>query len=141
MNVKFQKAFTLTELLIVVTVFVMVAVVAVPRHLAINSEVRAGSVSALSSHVENAARLTNRVWVAAGQPDSVVIEGRVIDMRNGFPTDQSIRDVVIDGGEFLFNDGYWKHHETARDEHCAVLYIPPSAPGGQVQVISYTDGC
>ncbi len=128
-------------MLTVVTGFVLLTAVAVPRHLALNSESRTDSVSALASHVENSARLTNRVWQSAGQPPSVVIEGRVIDMRYGFPTDQSIRDVVVDGGEFLFNDGYWKHLDTSRDQHCAVLYIPPSAPGGQVQVISYTDGC
>ena len=136
-----QKGFTLTELITVVAVATLMAAVAVPRYAALNSESRESSVLALAAHVENSARLTNRVWAAAGEPNDVVIEGRVIDMQHGYPTDQSISNIVINNGDYLFNDGYWKHQDTSRDEGCAVLYIPPVVDGGQYQVISYTDGC
>lgn len=136
-----HRGFTITELIIVVAAATLMAAVAVPRHLALNSETRLSSISALAAHVENSARLTNRVWESAGQPDEVVIEGRIIDMRHGYPTDQSIGEIVVNNGDYRFSDGYWKHQETSRDDRCAVLYMPPSADRGQFQVISYTKGC
>ena len=136
-----QKGFTLTELITVVATGALMAALAVPRYLALNTQTRISSVTALASHVENTARLTNRVWNSAGEPDNVVIEGRVIDMQYGFPTDQAIGDVVVNNGDYLFGNGYWKHQETARDKGCAVLYIPPVTDRGQFQVITYTDGC
>ena len=136
-----QKGFTLTELITVVAVATMMAAFAVPRYVALNTESRLNSVLGLAVHVEGSARLINRVWTAAGEPESVVIEGRVVDVRHGYPTDQSIENVVINNGDYQFSDGYWKHQGTSRDDSCAVLYIPPAADGGQYQVISYTDGC
>ncbi len=136
-----QKGFTLPEILTVTSVMVVLAVVSVPRFAALNSETRLSSVTALAIHVENSAKLTNRVWESAGHPSQIVIDGRIIAMQNGYPTDQSIGNVVIDGGNYLFNDGYWKHLDTSRDQRCAVLYIPPAVEGGQFQVIPYTTDC
>ncbi|MBT8078410.1 MAG: type II secretion system GspH family protein [Gammaproteobacteria bacterium] len=136
-----QKGFTLTELIIAVAIFALMAAIAVPRYAAINTQTRQASIEALASHVNNSARLTNKVWSSAGSPDEIVIEGRIIDIEHGFPTDQSIGSIVVNNGDYLFGDGYWKHKQTGRDERCAVLYIPPAADGGQYQVISYTEGC
>jgi prepilin-type N-terminal cleavage/methylation domain-containing protein len=141
MNMTSHRGFTITELITVVAAASLLAAVAVPRYLALNSETRLRSISALATHVENSARLTNRVWESAGQPTQIVIEGRIIDMRHGYPTDKSIGGIVVNNGDYEFRDGYWKHQETARDDRCAVLYMPPSADKGQFQVISYTEGC
>ena len=136
-----QKGFTLTEVIIVVATVSLMAAIALPQYAALNSETRQESVTALAAHVQKSAALTNKVWESAGQPDQVVIEGRVIDMAHGYPTEQSIASIVINNGDYAFGNGYWKHQETARNEACAVLYIPPSVDGGQIQVISYTQDC
>jgi hypothetical protein len=81
------------------------------------------------------------VWKATGQPLRLTLDGRTVDMHHGYPTDGSIAEIVVMSSEFEFADGYWKHTQSAADQGCAVLYIPPPNPATEATVISYTDGC
>ncbi len=138
---RFQRAFTFSELLIVVAALAMLAAAAVPRFIAINSEIRAGAVAALAVNVQSSANLTNRIWLSNGQPARLMVDGRVLEMRFGFPTENSISEIVINNGAFVFNDGYFKHRDLLTEQGCAVLYIPPSNPESSPIVIPYIDGC
>ncbi len=138
---RFQRAFTFSELLIVVAALAMLAAAAVPRFIAINSEIRAGAVEALAVNVQSSANLTNRIWLSNGQPARLMVDGRVLEMRFGFPTENSISEIVINNGAFVFNDGYFKHRDLLTEQGCAVLYIPPSNPESSPVVIPYIDGC
>ena len=138
---KLQHGFSATDLLVAVTVLVMLAAIAVPRFSTINSESRVNAVRSLAANVESSAQLTHRVWQSAGRPNFLNIEGDVIEMGYGYPTDQSIRKVIIERDNFLFEDGQWAHRERDNDPGCSVLYIPPSESSTGVQVVSYTDGC
>ena len=138
---RLQKAFTFTELLIVVSVMAMLAAAAVPRFHAINREIRAGAVEALAVNVESSARLTNRIWLSNNRPARVTADGQLLEMRFGYPTENSISEVVINSGDFVFKDGYWKHQELLSTQGCAVLYIPPPNPDVDPVIITYTDGC
>ncbi len=138
---KSQHGFSATDLLVAVTVLVILAAVAVPRYSTINSESRASAVRSLAANVESSANLTHRVWRSAGESNFLNIEGDIIEMSYGYPTDQSIRKVVIERDTFLFSDGQWAHRERDNDPGCSVLYIPPSESSTGVQVISYTDSC
>lgn len=136
-----QEAFTLSELMVVVAVLAMFTVAAVPRFLSISKEIRAGAVEALAANVESSARLTNRVWLSNSRPARLTVDGQVLEMRFGYPTENSIRKVVVDSGDFMFNEGYWKHRDMASAPGCAVLYIPPPNPESEAVVISYAKGC
>ncbi|MCH6549680.1 MAG: prepilin-type N-terminal cleavage/methylation domain-containing protein [Proteobacteria bacterium] len=136
-----QRAFTFTELLIVVAVLAMLAAAAVPRFVAINKDIRAGAVEALATNVRSSAHLTNRIWLSNGRPARLTVDGRMLEMRFGYPTESSIREVVVTSGDFLFKVGYWQHRELLSAPGCAVLYIPPPNPESEPVVISYTDGC
>ncbi|TDJ10596.1 MAG: prepilin-type N-terminal cleavage/methylation domain-containing protein [Gammaproteobacteria bacterium] len=136
-----QRAFTFTELLIVVAVLAMLAAAAVPRFAAINKDIRAGAVEALATNVQSSAHLTNRIWLSNGRPARLTVDGRMLEMRFGYPTESSIREVVVTSGDFLFKVGYWQHRELLSAPGCAVLYIPPPNPESEPVVISYTDGC
>ena len=136
-----QRAFTFTELLIAVAVLALLTAGAVPRFFAINKEMRIGAVDALAANVESSAELTNRIWVSNGRPASLSVDGRTLDMRFGYPTDNSISEVVVMSNEFLFADGYWRHKESSATSGCAVLYIPPSNPDVEPAVITYKEGC
>lgn len=136
-----QKAFTFLELLIAVAILVMLTAAAVPRFYAINREVRSGAVKALAANVESSAQLTNRIWLSNERPPRLTVDGQLLEMRYGYPTENSISDVVINSGDFVFADGYWKHRESLSEPGCAVLYIPPSNPQTEPVVITYTDGC
>ena len=136
-----QRAFTFTELLIVVAVLAMLAAAAVPRFAAINKDIRAGAVEALATNVQSSAHLTNRIWLSNGRSARLTVDGRMLEMRFGYPTESSIREVVVSSGDFLFKVGYWQHRELLSAPGCAVLYIPPPNPESEPVVISYTDGC
>jgi prepilin-type N-terminal cleavage/methylation domain-containing protein len=136
-----QRAFTFSELLIVVAVLAMLAAAAVPRFYAINSEIRAGAVEALAVNVQSSAHLTNRIWSSNGRPARLMADGQVLDMRFGFPTENSIGEIVVNSGDFVFQDGYFNHRDLLSTRGCAVLYIPPPDPDSEPVVISYTDGC
>ena len=138
---KSQGGFTATDLLVAITVLALMAVVAVPRFSAVNSETRARAVRSLAANVESSAELTHRVWRTAGYSDFLNFEGDVIEMSNGYPTGQAIRKVVIERDDFIFSNGQWAHRETNSSPGCSVLYIPPSLSSMGVQVVSYTEGC
>ena len=140
-QMKSQNGFSATDLLVAVTVLVMLAAVAVPRYSTINSKSRVSAVRSLAANVESSAHLTHRVWRNVGYLEFLNIEGDVIEMTYGYPTDQSIRKVVIERDNFIFTNGQWAHRERDNDPGCSVLYIPPSEASTGVQVISYTDGC
>jgi prepilin-type N-terminal cleavage/methylation domain-containing protein len=139
--VSLQRAFTFTELLIVVAVLAMLAAAAMPRFVAINKEVRAGAVEALATNVRSSAHLTNRIWLSNGRPARLTVDGQMLEMRFGYPTENSISEVVVNSGDFLFKVGYWQHKELMSTPGCAVLYIPPPNSESEPVVISYTDGC
>ena len=136
---KSEAGFTFTELLTAVTILVMLAAVAVPRHAMLNSDHRSTAVKALEANVRSSAQLSRKVWLATGKPSRLSLDGRTVDMRHGYPTQSSINDLVMMGDEFRFAEGYWKHADS--EEGCAVLYIPPSTPKSGAEIISYTDGC
>lgn len=138
---KSQAGFTFTELLTAVTVLAMLAAVAVPRYAMINSESRSQSVRSLAASVRSSADLSHKVWKATGKPVRLTLDGRTVDMRFGYPTDSSIAEIVVMGGEFEFADGYWKHVESEAGQGCAVLYIPPPNGEADATVLTYTDGC
>ena len=138
---RLQRAFTFSELLIAVAVLAILAAAAVPRFIAINTEIRAAAVEALAVNIQSSAHLTNRIWLSNGQPARLTVDGQLLAMRFGYPTENSISEIVINSGDFMFQDGYFKHRELLSEQGCAVLYIPPPNPESAPLVIPYTDGC
>ena len=138
---KSQHGFTATDLLVAITALAMMAAVAVPRFSSINSETRASAVRSLAANVESSAELTHRVWRTAGYSNFLNFEGDVVEMSNGYPTGESISQVVIERDNFIFANGQWAHRDRNDSPGCSVLYIPPSLSSAGVQVISYTEGC
>jgi prepilin-type N-terminal cleavage/methylation domain-containing protein len=136
-----QRAFTFSELLVAIAALALLAAAAVPRFFAINSEIRVAAVEALAVNVKSSANLTNRIWLANGQPRRLMVDGQALDMRFGYPTEYSIARIVVNSGDFIFQEGYFNHRETLGMPGCAVLYIPPPNPDSEPAIITYTDGC
>jgi prepilin-type N-terminal cleavage/methylation domain-containing protein len=136
-----QKAFTFSELLVAVAALALLAAAAVPRFLAINSETRMNSVEALAVNVRSSAQLTNRIWLSNDRLSRLTVGGQELEMRFGYPTENSIDDIVVNSGEFVFQEGFFNHRDLLTTPGCAVLYIPPPGPEFEPLVITYTDGC
>ena len=138
---RLHRAFTFSELIIVVAALAILAAAAVPRFIAINSDIRAGAVEALAVNVQSSAQLINRIWLSNGQPAMLTVDEQLLELRFGFPTENSIDKIVINDGVFVFNDGYFKHRELLSEQGCAVLYIPPSNAESSPVIIPYIDNC
>jgi MSHA pilin protein MshA len=136
-----QDGFTATDLAIIVTVLSMAAAFAVPRHLALNSETRAKAVQSLASNVDSSARLSNKLWRTAGYPDDITVAGQTVELKNGFPSRDSMPQLIIERDSFVYANGVWTHRDRLNNPGCAVVYAPPPVEGGGVSVYTYTSAC
>ena len=121
---RFLRAFTFSELIIVVAALAILAAAAVPRFIAINSDIRAGAVEALAANVQSSANLTNRIWLSNGKPARLMVDGQVLEMRFGFPTENSISEIVINNGDFVFN----VDRDFVRNCQTPMLVLPDDIP-------------
>lgn len=136
-----QRGLTALELLVVVAVIAMLAAVAVPRFSTLDREAREEAVLSLADGVKSSAELTNQIWSAAGQPETLRFQGEEIPLVHGYPAEQAIALAVIGPGGFRENDGVWIHDGAQSALDCGVVYLPPSGAGMQATVNAYTDGC
>jgi prepilin-type N-terminal cleavage/methylation domain-containing protein len=138
---RLQRAFTFPELLTVVAALALLAAAAVPRFLAINSEIRVSAVEALAVNVRSSVNLANRIWLANGRPPRLRVDGQDLEMRYGYPTEHSVDAIVVNSGDFVFQEGFFRHRDLLSTPGCAVLYVPAPNPISEAAVITYTDGC
>ena len=136
-----NRGFSTTDLLIAVTVLALMAVLAVPRYVSLNTEIRVSAVRSLASNVDGSARLAHKVWRTTGRPDMLNIDGQEIEIQDGYPTVASIRHVIVSRTEFIYANGQWLHKERSSDSGCAVIYVPPVNGHSGLQVIAHTIGC
>ncbi len=98
-------------------------------------------MEALAANVRSSIELTHRIWVSNSRPPQLKIGGEALELRYGYPTEQSISSIVVNSGDFILQDGYFKHRELLSSPGCAVLYIPPTNPDAKPVVMAYTNGC
>lgn len=142
-----QRGFTIIELIVVITLLGILAVFAVPRYASLEVEARSAEITALGGSLRSSAALAHAVWLAQGQPDTVTLEGRVIDMDNGYPSESAIDETLesIDG--FLYDDSASPGVFSKTDNSfspipsCTVTYGAAPARGAAPAIHVDTSGC
>jgi MSHA pilin protein MshA len=82
-----QGGFTLIELVVVIVILGILAAFAVPRFARLDREARVASVRALEGTLRSSSAMTHGLWLAAGNPGNVPMEGAAIAMTaGGYPT-------------------------------------------------------
>jgi MSHA pilin protein MshA len=82
-----QGGFTLIELVVVIVILGILAAFAVPRFARLDREARVASVRALEGTLRSSSAMTHGLWLAAGNPALVPMEGANIAMTaGGYPT-------------------------------------------------------
>ena len=127
-----QDAFTLIELVVVITFLGMLAAFAVPRVVALDTQARVSTQLALVGSVRSAAAVSHALWLAQGQPAAVTLDSQPIRMVNGYPTLASIELAVSGFTGYTYTPGTGVF---ARSDGpaCSVTYAQ-AAPNGAPKV-------
>ena len=80
--------FTLIELVVTISIIAILAAVALPRYIALQTQARTAKMQAIYGGVRSAAMLAHAQAIATNSTASATIsmEGAIIDQVNGYPT-------------------------------------------------------
>jgi MSHA pilin protein MshA len=137
MKSKAQAGFTLVELIVVIVILGILAAVAVPRFLGLESQARAASVRSLGGTIQSAVQMAHGVCVAqnCANNSTIVMDGQNIVFRFGYPNNASVRLLMQSTEGFnVANNRFTK--TGARTANCWVQYAQPAAANAQ-PIITY----
>jgi MSHA pilin protein MshA len=136
-----QSGFTLIELVVVITILGILAAFAVPRFVALDTQARISTQTALAGSVRSAAALSHALWLAQGQPATVTIDGNVITITNGYPNVASLPNTLSDFTGYGYAAGATGVFTRASGPACTVTYAPAAAGAAPVVTVGAPATC
>jgi len=138
-----NQGFTLIELVVVIAILGILAAFAVPRFMALEGRARAATVESLAGSLRSSATMARGMWMASGNPTTLVVDGRTIRMVNGYPNRATIDDTIVDlaGFRYTQGNGVFQRQGATTPANCRVTYTPPAAANQPLTVVSVTTGC
>ncbi|MFN3234436.1 MAG: type II secretion system protein [Gammaproteobacteria bacterium] len=137
------RGFTLIELVVVISILAILAALAIPRFIDLQSEARTSAVEGLGGSVRSAAALAHAQWLAESSPSTIDMEGNTITLANGYPNLATIDDTLVDFTGFTYNDstGVFTKDGAPTPASCSVTYAQPASSGDAPSITVTTTGC
>ena len=122
--------FTLTELVVVITILGILAAFAIPRFINLDANARTATVNGLAGTITSAAASARSLAMANGNPASVTMEDSTVNLINGYP-DASTNGIALAinvSTDFTFTAGApaatgtatWTRNGAPTPANCAV---------------------
>jgi MSHA pilin protein MshA len=139
-----HQGFTLIELVVVITILGILAAFAIPRFASLETEARIGVIQGLAGGVRSSAALAHSLWLTQNAPATVIIEGAVVNMTNGYPVAADIDDTLADYTGFDFSSAggsaTFTRPAAPTPANCSVTYSDAVVGSSPVIAVDVT-GC
>jgi MSHA pilin protein MshA len=151
--------FTLIELVVTLSVIAILAALALPRYIALQTQARAGKAQAIYGGVRSAAALAHAQSLAtnAAPGATIQMEGANVTMVNAYPTadaagilvaiqmstapEQTANQVTVSGGGAAAGSTLQIDINGGTSGQCTILYTSPAAANSSPGVTIDTSAC
>jgi len=139
--VKTPKGFTLIELVMVIVILGILAAVAIPRYIALQSDAHQAAVKGMYGSVRSAAAMVHATYLIRNT-NPVVVEGSSVAIIFAYPSTAGISNAVqYDTTDFTFAGGVFTKVGASNTAFCTVNYMEPGALNSPPTITVTTTGC